>query len=55
MCFWAKMPSGICELSCALISNVYAICKYCGKPWGVGLSVQRLTQKQGGFIPQKQL
>jgi hypothetical protein len=24
----AEMPSGTCELSCALKTNVYAICKY---------------------------
>ena len=26
--FWAEMPSGTCELSCALITNLYAICNY---------------------------
>ena len=28
MRFWAEMPSGTCELSCALITNMYTICKY---------------------------
>ena len=28
MHFLAEMPSATCELSCALITNVYVICKY---------------------------
>jgi hypothetical protein len=28
MCFLAEMPPGTCELSCALITNLYTICKY---------------------------
>ena len=49
----AEMPSGTCELSCALITNVYAICKYeynCLIMSLVGLAMKKMRNHPASHI-----